>query len=509
MNTLKQYPLGTLFPQSPHSVCCSLPKMEDVIGYEEKHSQTMAKIRAGYPRFVQHFYLKQVIDSLRISLRKKNQSIYLVRSERTAKMMQHFVGAESADIQQVDDFVALSFPQNMDMDQRGRAFLQHTGTQISSRQAEDWLLRHDFIQHRHKEDLFEGDTDHNTEISTRFIQEKLASIYGAKRAQDISLFNSGMNAFYTAFNAVKAIQQTKGKSIWVQVGWLYLDTSEILKKFHFNAAEPILYYNVFDIDSLEKLFWQCCQKIAGIIIEVPTNPLLQTADIKRIYALAQEYDVIMVVDPTMATPCNVDVLSYADVVVNSLTKYAANQGDVMAGAIVLNASSSYYSSLKEKHLLSGDKLYYRDLRRLAFQIKDYTSIVKKINTNTMPLVAFLQKHPSVKKVYWAYEKQSCSFYDTIAYEKNSPGAVITISLHQRLKDFYDNCAILKSPSFGTFFTFMCPFMYLAHYDLVSNKEGREYLHSLQIDPELVRISVGTEPIEAIIKTFDRALSYNK
>ena len=45
---------------------------------------------------------------------------------------------------------------------------------------------------------------------------------------------------------------------------------------------------------------------------------------------------------------------------------------------------------------------------------------------------------------------------------------------------------------------MCPFMYLAHYDWVSREAGRSELKKLGLDPELVRISVGTEPIEAII-----------
>ena len=52
---------------------------------------------------------------------------------------------------------------------------------------------------------------------------------------------------------------------------------------------------------------------------------------------------------------------------------------------------------------------------------------------------------------------------------------------------------------------MCPFMYLAHYNLVSTPEGREQLRSNGLDPDLIRLSIGLEPPEAIIEELDRAL----
>ena len=42
----------------------------------------------------------------------------------------------------------------------------------------------------------------------------------------------------------------------------------------------------------------------------------------------------LVADPTMASPKNAKVSGYADVVINSLTKYANWEGDVMMGCAV-------------------------------------------------------------------------------------------------------------------------------------------------------------------------------
>ena len=55
---------------------------------------------------------------------------------------------------------------------------------------------------------------------------------------------------------------------------------------------------------------------------------------------------------------------------------------------------------------------------------------------------------------------------------------------------------------------ICPFMYLAHYDLVTTPEGRNHLADNQIDPELIRIAVGTEPTEELLQVFKEALDKN-
>jgi cystathionine gamma-synthase len=52
---------------------------------------------------------------------------------------------------------------------------------------------------------------------------------------------------------------------------------------------------------------------------------------------------------------------------------------------------------------------------------------------------------------------------------------------------------------------MCPFMYLAHYDLVKSPEGRATLKARGVDPDLIRLSIGLEPVEAIIGELDRTL----
>ena len=69
----------------------------------------------------------------------------------------------------------------------------------------------------------------------------------------------------------------------------------------------------------------------AIWCECPSNPLLWTPDLQKIRRLADQYDMAVIVDDTIGSSANVDVLSAADVVVTSLTKSFSGFADVMAG----------------------------------------------------------------------------------------------------------------------------------------------------------------------------------
>ena len=67
--------------------------------------------------------------------------------------------------------------------------------------------------------------------------------------------------------------------------------------------------------------------------------------------------------------------------------------------------------------------------------------------------------------------------------------------------FYDRVQLVKGPSFGTDFTIVCPYFYLAHYDLVMDTSPNNLCDRLGMDRNLIRISVGCEPIEELLGAF--------
>jgi cystathionine gamma-synthase len=83
--------------------------------------------------------------------------------------------------------------------------------------------------------------------------------------------------------------------------------------------------------------------------------------------------------------------------------------------------------------------------------------------------------------------------------------MISFTLHGEMEPFYDKLRLPKGPSFGMTTTLICPFMYLAHYDLVTTPAGVAELAASKLDPDLLRLCVGTEPAEDIIASLAEAL----
>jgi cystathionine gamma-synthase len=315
-----------------------------------------------------------------------------------------------------------------------------------------------------------------------------------------------MNAIYATFQAVNQIQAPKGRHSWVRLGWLYADTMHILDKLSHGGGSNKDLHDVFDLEQLETLLAENPDSFAGIITETPTNPLIQSMDIERIRELATTYGIYLVLDPTVLSPANVDVSPFADIIVNSLTKYAANEGDVIMGAVSVMNHCPDNKSICDSVSKFANYPYERNQRRLAQQIDGYLPHLERVNESTMQVVEYLNRHPKVSRVHWANEPRSQSNFQKIARSENSIGGMISFDLESDLDHFYERLTICKGPSFGMRHSLACPFMYLAHYELVSTRKGRKQLAQAGINPELIRFSVGAEPVAAIIDSLRFALS---
>ncbi len=487
MTFLRQHPLGATVPDSVHAVCCSLPRMADVIGYEEREPETMAAVKYAYPRFVFHDYVIQAANKAAEKHGLSGRAVYAVASAAAAWSLAEYVDAPGHGILPEADFVLAHFPESPEVRARAKAFLQHTGASVTSRQAEDYLAAADPTFPVQQEAGFDGDAEKHV----------MAGLRQYLDTSHLWLANSGMNAFYAAIQAVRSVQRPKGRRLYLQLGWLYLDTQRILEKLMGEGDQLIVVHDVFDAAAIEKIFAEKGRELAAVVTELPTNPLVQTPDVERLSALCQRHGVVRVFDPSVAGIVNVDVLPYADVVVTSLTKYAAWQGDVMIGALAFNEGSLFAEALSAKLGRHLEPPYTRDLSRLAAQIGEMPAIAARVNANAAQVTAYLEKHPMVRKVFHPHTGQSSEHFSKIARSEGSLGGIITFELEKPLAQFYDLSTVVKGPSFGTQFTMMCPFMYLAHYDLASNEEGRAYLKGLGIDPELIRLSVGAEPFADI------------
>ena len=499
MSLLRHHPVGARIPGSQHSVVVSLPTMADVIGYEERRPETMQVVRTGYPRFIRHPFLRAATQHAAEEKALNPSACLPVASVASAKQIAQFLPAATTRILPVDDWALLQIAAEENLAERAGKLIQHLGVTLPTRQAEDWLVAQGKLPQAEPEKLFSGDADAR-------VRQALAPLLAPVGAADIFLCNSGMNAVYAAIEAVRAVQRPRGRNIWLQLGWLYTDTTAIFQKCLGAEEIFLLQENALDRAALEKTFAEHGDRLAGIITEAPTNPLLQTADLEWLAATARRHGALCIVDPSAAGLVNVDVLPFADLVVTSLTKYAGHCGDILLGCIAANPASPDCAALQTALTSAHTPAYARDLARLAAQIDTMPAVAAQINANTLQLAAWLEKHPAVRRVHWAHSTANAAHYAAIARTPQSPGSMISVELKNLPPArFYDRLQAAKGPSFGTDFTLVSPFIYLAHYELVRDPASRRYLLGCGIDPELMRVSVGTEPYAQIEAAFSSAL----
>ncbi|HVW20118.1 MAG TPA: PLP-dependent transferase [Opitutaceae bacterium] len=487
-------PLGRPIPDSPHGVSCSLPTMRAVRGYEEKDPEITRHLTSGYPRFVVHPFARQ----LAARLAPAGRELWLTSSARMARELAGHLGGSAAVFSRDGLHGATHAAGDRDSAARAKLFLQHLGGFLSSREAEDHLVRLGLARAAAPEESFAGDAAAEVRRHLR------GALPGAGDA-DLILANSGANAVYAAFRAVGEVQAPRGRTGWVQLGWLYLDTIAVMRKFTAGPASYHYVAEVTDLGPLERLLAERGATIAGLISEVPTNPLVQTPDAARLAALCRRHGVALILDPSMSSPFSVDLLPHADLLVSSLTKYAASEGDVLAGLVAVNPARPDAAELRRRAAGWAEAPYARDLARLAAQIGRTEAVLGRIQASVPRVAAFLEGHPKVREVFWAYHPSSRASYRKIERAPGATGGMISFSLRTPIEPFYDRLRLPKGPSFGMTTTVICPFLYLAHYDLVSSAAGRAELEASGLDPELLRLCVGTEPAEEIIAALAEAL----
>lgn len=478
---MKHYPLGQPIPDSVHAVCCSLPTLEDVVRYEEDDPNVRRHVKFAYPRFVFHEYVLRVMDHVSRTALPSGRRFYPTVSEHAAQRLVDYAAPEAGRVFDGDGLTGADLPDTPTTFQAAKSYLQHAGVCLSSRAAERYLVTQGLLAVTQAEDRADSDAAN---------AQALAPLV---HPANPLLSSSGMNAVHAALVAAAQVQLPRGRNRFVQLGWLYLDTQEVLAKLLPPGAAITVISDVTDKPAIEALFRAHESEIAAIVTEVPTNPLLQVPDLEHLRQLCEREEVIRIVDPSLAGVVNLDILPWCDVLVTSLTKYAAHCGDVMMGLLALNPASRFAAELEPLIQANLEVPDEADRLRLAAQITEMEAVADRVNANTKIIANWLGQQSSIARLHRPGEAALAPYLRA----GKGAGGILTLELAGPMSAFYNACPIVKGPSFGTTFTMMCPFLYLAHYELVTSKKGREHLWANGLNPELIRLSIGAEPVEAI------------
>ncbi|KAF8546477.1 PLP-dependent transferase [Imleria badia] len=328
---------------------------------------------------------------------------------------------------------------------------------------------------------------------------------------DVFLFPTGMAAIWNAHQlCLRARPPAKSACF----GFPYVDTLKILEKWG-PGAHFFGHGLDSDIDTLESLLAEESNidptkpPILALFTEFPSNPLLRSADIPRLRALADRYDFLLVVDDTIGNFVNVEVLPYVDIVATSLSKIFSGHSNVMGGSIVLNPKGRHYAALKNHMATAYEDTYFNeDALFMERNSRDFAQRIQTIDDNAQAICAFLRSRSTaegapdavIKEVFYP-RYMTPTNYLQCKLPEGGYGGLFSLSFTSLAasKAFFDALPCQKGPSLGTNFTLACPYTILAHYTEL------EWAAQYGIEEGLVRISVGMEEKDALLRSFDIAL----
>lgn len=284
--------------------------------------------------------------------------------------------------------------------------------------------------------------------------------------------------------------------------FLYVDTFKVLSKVHKFHCELYGLATPEELDKLEDDLKNGLQ-IDALYTEFPGNPLLGSVDLERLHSLAKKFNFLLIVDDTVATAVNVDLLSSCDIICTSLTKMFSGSCNIMGGSVVLNPKSDHFEPIKR--ILSEqfvDTYFPEDVLVMEGNSADFEERVITASQNAEHIAGILRRHETVAKVFYPLGNPTQRIYDRYKRPGKGYGYLLSIRFAEpeAAVAFHDALDVAKGPSLGTNFTLCCAYALFAHYSEL------DWAAKFGVVEHLVRISVGVESRETLDHVVEKALS---
>ena len=322
------------------------------------------------------------------------------------------------------------------------------------------------------------------------LEKLLANLEGGKYGY---AFSSGMattTSVFTMFEAGDHI--VLGQDIY---GGTYRILNDVYSKFGVEST----FVDTTDLENIRKAIKP---NTKAILIETPSNPLLDVTDIRRVVKLAKEHNLITIVDNTFMTPYLQRPLELGvDIVIHSATKFLSGHHDLLAGVAVTN-DEKLAEKIQFAQTAAGALISPFDSWLLMRSLKTLKLRVEAAQKNTEKLIEFFQSHDAVDKIYYPTldTNKGKKIHESQA---TGGGAVFSFTLKDdsKVKTFFESLNVaLFAASLGGAETLVTHPSTITHAEMPEEeKEARGFTHSL------IRIAVGFENIDDLIADFKQAL----
>ena len=346
-------------------------------------------------------------------------------------------------------------------------------------------------------DSFTDETDHflysrfhNPTVS--MFEKRLAAIEGAEHC---IATGSGMSAMFASLACL------------VEAGDHIVASASMFSSCHVVITEILPKWGVTYelVKANDRAAWEkaLAKKTKAVFIETPSNPLMEIVDIRYVSELAHKVGATVIVDNVMASPILQKPLELgADVVMYSATKHIDGQGRVLAGAI-LGSFEYIYEKLIPFTRHTGPTLSAFNAWVLVKSLETMEMRVSRMCENAQRIAEFLETRKEIKSVRYP---GLASHPDRAVIEKqmSAGGTTIGIEFAGSQRDafaFMDALRVIDiSNNLGDSKSLITHPASTTHRRLAPEVQAE-----MGITPSVLRLSVGLEHVDDLLKDIDQAL----
>ena len=320
-----------------------------------------------------------------------------------------------------------------------------------------------------------------------------------EKGEDSVICSSGMAAISTTILAL-----TKAGDHIVSDRTLYGEAIDI---FHEIMSKYQVEVTFCDFTNLDEIRSAVRENTTLFYTETVSNPMISVPDLEEVSCIAHEQGALFIVDNTFMTSVGITPLTHgADIVVNSLTKFANGHSDAVCGAVtgkaeLIKKMYHYQVQLGCTADAFTSWMVQRGMRTMQLR-------VEKQMENAAKLAAALEQNPYVKKVFHPSLESHAQHELAIKEfgDASHCGGMLSIYLDddaEKLNAFIRSLNLAHyAMTLGGYRTTIAHPVSSSHYD-TPEEERRK----MGITHGMIRISTGIENAEDLIADFTDALEH--
>ena len=330
------------------------------------------------------------------------------------------------------------------------------------------------------------------------LQRNLASL---EKANYAFATNTGMSA---TLSVLSLLQQ--GDHL-LCIDDVYGGTQRYLRNIF--SPNTHIEWDMIDFTDLKKVRASFKKNTKLVWIESPTNPTLKCTDIAAVAKICHEKGALLAIDNTFMSPVLQNPLSLgADIVMHSITKYIGGHSDIVAGCLMFNNSDLY------------DKFYF-NIKSMGTMISPFDAWValrgtktlklrvEKASDNALQIAKWLEKHNKIERVLYpglpSHPQYKVAQKNKACRHHNGGSGMLSFyikgDIHKTNKFLSSLKVLTLAESLGGVESLIESPALMTH-----GSVPPAHRKMLGIDDNFVRVSVGIEEVEDLIKDLEQGLA---